>query len=103
MTPTPASSLGVRDAAGVTPAADLSRGSVEGLGRRGLPPGVTVTRCFQRYTAEHCALRASSFRLGQRQRAAIGEHFYTASNVPGIAFPTRGQARRAAISAAGGE
>jgi hypothetical protein len=33
-TPTPASSLGVRDAADVTPAADQSRGSVEGLGRR---------------------------------------------------------------------
>ena len=80
--PTPASSLGVRDAADVTPAADQSRGSVEGSGRRELPPGVTVALRFSRY-------RDFSFWL--------------ASNVPAVMFPSRGRAERAAIRAAEGD
>jgi len=68
------------------------------MGARQQPPdGVAVTRCFQRYSAEDRASCASSHRLGHRQRAALGEYFYVASNVPNTAFPTRGQAVRAAV------
>lgn len=47
-----------------------------------------ATRCFERYTSEQRANHAASFRLGRRQREAVGEHYYVHEMVPDIAFPT---------------
>lgn len=56
-----------------------------------------VVRHFQRYTSEHRADRAASHRLGHRQRQAIGEAFYSHPDLPGVCFPTRIAAARAAV------
>lgn len=47
-----------------------------------------ATRCFQRYTSEQRADLAASFRLGPRQRAAVGEHYYVHEMLPEVCFPT---------------
>lgn len=59
----------------------------------------SVVRHFQRYNSEQRADRAASHRLGQQQRRAVGEHFYTHPHAPGRAFPTRRAAARAAVDA----
>jgi hypothetical protein len=56
-----------------------------------------VVRCLQHYTSEQRASHAASFRLGHRQRHAMGEFFYIHPSVPGIAFRTRGAAAHAAL------
>jgi hypothetical protein len=56
-----------------------------------------VVRCFQHYTSEQRADRASSHRLGHRQRTAVGHYYYTHPDVPNLAFPTRTAAARAAL------
>ena len=48
-----------------------------------------VVRCFQPYSSETRANHAASFRLGHRQREAIGEYFYVHPAMPNTAFPTR--------------
>jgi hypothetical protein len=48
-----------------------------------------VTRCFQSYTSEQRANHADSFKLGIRQRHAVGEFYYVHPDVPGKAFPRR--------------
>lgn len=58
-----------------------------------------VVRHFQPYTAEQRADRAASHRLGHRQRAAVGEHYYTHPDVPDVAFRTRTAAARAGLRA----
>lgn len=57
-----------------------------------------VVRCFQSYSSEQRANHAASFRLGHRQREAVGHFFYTHPDVPGVAFDTRGAAARAALA-----
>lgn len=59
-----------------------------------------VVRCFNRYSSEQRANHAASFRLGHRQREAVGEFFYTHPDVPGRAFPTRKAAAMAALNGA---
>ncbi len=61
-----------------------------------------VTRVFQRYTAEQRADRASSHRLGFRQRHEVGEFYYTHPDMPTRAFSTRRAAARAALTRAAG-
>lgn len=56
-----------------------------------------VVRCLHHYSSETRANHAASFRLGHRQRAAIGEYFYTHPDREGIAFPTRKSAALAAM------
>ena len=56
-------------------------------------------RHFQKYSHTERADRASSHRLGYRQKHAIGEVFWSHPAVPGIAFPTRKAAIRAAEAA----
>lgn len=56
-----------------------------------------AVRGFQRYTSETRADLRASFRLGYRQRESIGEAFWTHPLVPGLAFPTRIAALRAAL------
>lgn len=57
-----------------------------------------VVRGFYRYSSEMRADRAASFRLGHRQRAAVGEFYYTHPDRPGVCFGTRSAAARAALS-----
>jgi hypothetical protein len=54
-------------------------------------------RGFQRYTSELRADIAASFRLTQGQRASIGEAFWTHPLCPGVCYPTRIAALRAAL------
>ena len=63
-----------------------------------MPPAV---RCFERYTSQDRATRAASFRLGYRQRSAVGEVYWTHPLVHHRAFPTRKAALRAAFDALG--
>ena len=56
-----------------------------------------VVRCFHHYDSETRANHAASFRLGHDQRIATGEYFYVHPACPGIAFPTRGAAAKAAL------
>jgi hypothetical protein len=56
-----------------------------------------VVRHLQRYTPEQRADRTASHRLGHLQRRSIGEYFYTHPDVPGVAFPRRHLAARAAL------
>lgn len=58
-----------------------------------------AVRHFQRYTSEQRADRASSHRLGCRQRLEIGRVFWTHPDVPGTAFDTRKLAGRAGEAA----
>lgn len=53
---------------------------------------------FQRFTHEERADRASSHRLGFRQRTQLGTSFWTHPKVPGIAFQTRKAALQAAMT-----
>lgn len=59
-----------------------------------------VVRCFHRYDSETRANHAASFRLGHRQREAVGEFFYTHPDIPNRAFPTRKAAAMAALGGA---
>lgn len=59
-----------------------------------------ATRCFQRYSHTARTNIQASHRLGQRQRAAVGEFFYVHPLAPGLAFPTKKQAETAAFEAA---
>jgi hypothetical protein len=59
-----------------------------------------VTRCFQSYTSEQRANHADSFKLGIRQRHAVGEFYYVHPDVPGKAFPKRKLAATYALSPA---
>ena len=54
------------------------------------------TKHFQRFTHEQRADMQASHRLGYQQRHSLGTVFWTHEAVPGIAFPTR----KAAIKAA---
>lgn len=58
-----------------------------------------VVRCFHAYSSETRANHAASFRLGHRQREAVGEFFYTHPDVPNRAFPTRTGAAKAGLEA----
>lgn len=58
-----------------------------------------AVRGFQRFTSEDRANHAASFRLGYLQRQRIGEAFWTHPLRPGVCFPTRIEALRAALSA----
>ncbi len=60
-----------------------------------------VIRHLQKFTPEQRADRASSHRLGHRQRGAVGSYFYTHPDLPGRSFDTRGAAARAAVAEAG--
>lgn len=51
---------------------------------------------FQKYSSEDRANRAASHRMHFRQKQAVGEFFWTHPFVPGIAFPTRKAALKAA-------
>ena len=55
-------------------------------------------RGFQRYTHTMRADMRASHRLGFRQRERVGEAFWTHPLVPGLAFPTRIRALRAALA-----
>lgn len=55
-----------------------------------------ATRCFERYSSETRATMASSFRLGRRQRQAVGEYFYIHPMVAGVAFMSAKAATTAA-------
>lgn len=57
-----------------------------------------VVRCFQHYTADHVALLYS--RVGNPCRKALdrGEFFYCHPDVPGLAFRTRSEAARYALT-----
>jgi len=55
-------------------------------------------RGFTRYTPEMRASMASSFRLGYQQRHNVGEAFWTHPLRPGVCFPTRPAALRAALA-----
>ena len=59
-----------------------------------------VVRCFHAYDSTTRANHAASFRLGHRQREAVGEFFYTHPAIPNRAFQTRKAAALAAIEAA---
>jgi hypothetical protein len=69
-----------------------------------VPPSVEaearlVVPHFQRYSSQERANLRSSHRLGPRQREAVGAHFFTHPDLPGLAFPTRVSAARAAVRA----
>lgn len=70
--------------------------------RQPAPDGIEIVRHFQRYPAEARADLAASHRLHHRQKQRVGEFFWTASNVPGVAFDTKRQAVVAANLAAVG-
>ena len=55
---------------------------------------------FQPYSSAERADLAASHRLGYRQRASVGEVFWTHPAVPGIAFQTKKAANLAAARAA---
>lgn len=63
-----------------------------------IPPAV---RGFQRHTSEVRANMQASHRLGFRQRHSIGDVYWTHPLVPGLAFPTKTRAIRAAIATLG--
>lgn len=54
------------------------------------------TRCFQRYTTNERSDIGASHSQGYRQRQRVGEFFYTHPAIPGIAFRTAADAKRAA-------
>lgn len=54
-------------------------------------------RGFTRYDSVTRADRAASFRLGFRQRESIGEAWWTHAYCPGVCFPTKTAAYRAAL------
>lgn len=60
---------------------------------------MSVTRCFQKYSSSERADRAASFRMGHRQREAVGEFYYITDAVPNRAFPTRKEALQAEATA----
>lgn len=60
-------------------------------------------RGFMRYDSITRANMASSHRLGFRQRTSIGEVFWTHPRCPGICFPTRIEALRAALATLSGD
>lgn len=53
-------------------------------------------RCFFKYTSECRTDRVASHRLGHRQRAAIGEFYYTTPFIVDRAFSTAKSAKIAA-------
>ena len=57
-----------------------------------------VVRCFQPYSSEQRANHAASFRVGYRQREAVGHFYYVHPAIPNRAFDTRGKAARAALA-----
>lgn len=58
-----------------------------------------ATRCWQKFDANIRSDRASSHRLGRRQREATGEFFYVHPMVPNRAFSTAKSATAAAFRA----
>ena len=56
-----------------------------------------ATRGFQRYTSDQRAGHRASHRLGYRQREQIGEAYWTHPYCPGVCFPTKTAAHRAAL------
>jgi hypothetical protein len=58
-------------------------------------------RGFHRYSHNDRADMAASFRLGYQQRRSVGETFWTHPFCPGVCYPTRIAALRAAISTLG--
>jgi hypothetical protein len=57
-----------------------------------------AVRGFHRYGSQDRADRAASFRLTQGQRVSIGEAFWTHPLCPGVCYPTRIAANRAALA-----
>lgn len=55
-------------------------------------------RGFQAYTSVQRADVAASHRLGHQQRHSTGEAFWVHPDLPGLAFPTRIAAARAALA-----
>jgi len=56
-------------------------------------------RGFAQYTSEQRANHAASHRLGFRQKERVGHAFWTHPLRPGVCFPTRAAALRAAVVA----
>lgn len=54
-------------------------------------------RGFHRHTSQERADLRASFRLGRLQRESIGEAFWTHPYCPGVCFPTKTDAYRAAL------
>lgn len=80
------------------------RKGVTGMDKQAIEAeGRKVVRGFQRYDSAARAECAASFRLGHRQRQSTGEFFYTHPAVPGVCFPTRAAAARAALAKARGD
>lgn len=59
-----------------------------------------AVRGFHRFSSETRANHAASFRLTQGQRTSIGEAFWTHPRCPGVCYPTRIAALRAALATA---
>lgn len=57
-----------------------------------------AVRGFQRFDHNQRAGMMASHRLGFRQRERVGEAFWTHPLMPGLAFPTRIRALRAALA-----
>lgn len=57
-------------------------------------------RGYQACSSEDRARHSASYRLGHRQRERHGEAYWTHPDVPGVCFPTRLAAARAAMEAA---
>lgn len=56
-----------------------------------------AVRGFERYTPDMRASMAASFRLGYQQRQSVGEAWWSHPRCPGVCFPTRIAALRAAL------
>ena len=57
-----------------------------------------ATRCFQQYDSDTRAMHAASPRLGHRQRARVGEFFYTHPLKPDVGFSTAKEATKQAYA-----
>lgn len=58
-----------------------------------------VVRCFHRHSSETRSNLQSSRRLTPGQRESVGEFFYMHPDLPGVCFPKRGLAAKAALRA----
>lgn len=56
-------------------------------------------RGWHAYDSHQRATRRASHRLGTRQREAVGVAFWTHAALPGVCYPTRAAAERAAVAA----
>lgn len=59
-----------------------------------------VVRCWTAFTPEQRASNAANHRMHHQQRRSFGEFYYVHPGVPGVAFPKRFDAARAALAKA---